>query len=124
MVPYCLLLFLSLSFSLTHFKSDSDKLYVGIHEEAELVQEDFKIYSNPNTSRIMVSFQSTVKGKALILFYFSDGKLLKREQVNVNKGQNSWEYKLPKTSIGIYIVEFKMDNIQRSGKVFKSGKKS
>lgn len=87
-------------------------------------QDDFKVYSNPNSTRAIITFQSATEGKGLITLFYSDGRLIKKEQVNVNKGSNTWEYKLPRSSIGVYLVEFKMGNIHRSGKIFKSGKKA
>ena len=82
---------------------------------------DFNIYSEAKNSKITITFTSKEPGQAMLSVYYSDGKLLSRKTLFVNRGANSWDYQLPFTSGGVYIIKFLMKGVERTGKVFKAG---
>jgi hypothetical protein len=82
--------------------------------------DDFRIYTEPKTGTIIIEFTSKEKGQAMLSVYYSDGKLLNRRALFVNKGMNSWDYQFPFRASGIYIVKFVMKDLERTGKVFRA----
>lgn len=83
-------------------------------------QKDFKVYSNPESKKIVVLFYSRQKGQTIVTTYYKDGSLLQQRNLAINLGTNTWECYFPLKSSGAYIVKFKMNNLERNGKVFKS----
>lgn len=88
--------------------------------ERILVKDDFKIFSTPFSKKITIVFGSPKTGKALLLILFSNGMIFDRREFEVDKGMNSWDFNCEFKSSGTYFVKFRMDTIERSGKVFKT----
>lgn len=82
--------------------------------------DDFKIYSEPKTSTIIIEFTSKQTGQAMLSVYYADGKLLNRKTLFVNTGVNTWNYQFPFKASGTFIIKFRMKDLERTGKVFKS----
>lgn len=81
---------------------------------------DFKIYSEAASRKITIGFESKETGQAMLSVYYSDGKLLDRKTLFVNKGMNTWDYKFTYRASGVFIIKFLMNRIERAGKVFKT----
>jgi hypothetical protein len=83
------------------------------------LQEDFKIANDPSVRKITIEYYAVEEQKGIINVFFSDGKLLGRKQVNVNKGINVWEYYFPATATGIFLVKLSTKTAIRTAKVQK-----
>ena len=83
------------------------------------LQEDFKIGNDPSVRKITIQYYAIEEEKGVINVFFSDGKLLGRKQVNVNKGVNVWEYYFPATATGIFLVKLSTKTDIRTAKVQK-----
>lgn len=83
-------------------------------------QKDFKILSNPQSKRIVLVFYSTKTGQAIASIYYEDGKLLQQRNLTVIPGTNTWECYFAFEASGTYMVKFTMNDIKRSGKIFKA----
>lgn len=92
------------------------------NQQDKKLQDDFKIANNPSVRKITIEYQATEAGKGLVAVYFSDGKLLGRKQVNVNKGVNVWEYYFPSTATGVFLVKLSTKTAIRTAKVQKKVK--
>lgn len=92
------------------------------NQQDKKLQDDFKIANNPSVRKITIEYQATEAEKGLVAVYFSDGKLLGRKQVNVNKGVNVWEYYFPSTATGVFLVKLSTKTAIRTAKVQKKVK--
>ena len=89
------------------------------NQQNKKLQEDFKIANDPSVRKIIIEYHATEAGKGLVTVYFSEGKLLGRKQVNVNKGVNVWEYYFPSTATGVFFVKLSTKSAIRTAKVQK-----
>ena len=92
------------------------------NQQDKKLQDDFKIANNPSVRKITIEYQATEAEKGLVAVYFSDGKLLGRKQVNVNKGVNVWEYYFPSKATGVFLVKLSTKTAIRTAKVQKKVK--
>lgn len=89
------------------------------NQQDKKIQKDFKIANDPSVRKITIEYHATVAGRGLVVVYFSDGKLLGRKQVNVNKGVNVWDYYFPSTATGVFFVKLSTKTAIRTAKVQK-----
>jgi len=122
MKRYCFLLFLlSIIFSFCDQSpgTDASSIVPAINKNLQ-PNDDFKIYSEPKSSKITIEFKSKETGQAMLSVYYSDGKLFNRKTLYVNKGINTWDYLFPYKASGVFIIKILMKDVERTGKVFKA----
>lgn len=85
----------------------------------DTIPKDFQVYSLPSSGKMTVIYNAEEEGKGLISIFFSDGKLLIREQVHVTRGLNSWDYQLTDNKKGILFIRFVVNDKQRSAKLIR-----
>ena len=105
----------------SHNSPDAGMHFIENQQDKKL-QDDFKIANNPSVRKITIEYQATEAEKGLVAVYFSDGKLLGRKQVNVNKGLNVWQYYFPSTATGVFLVKLSTKTAIRTAKVQKKVK--
>ena len=122
MKRFCFLIFLTASVFFSCNQSpgtDSSSIVPSIKENLQ-PDDDFRIYSEPNSSKITIEFKSKESGQAMLSVYYPDGKLFNRKTLYVNKGMNTWSYQFQYKAGGVFVIKFLMKNIERSGKVLKT----
>ena len=87
--------------------------------QGKSLQQDYKIANDPSVRKITIQYNATQEEKGLISVFFSDGKLLGRKQVNINKGVNVWEYYFPSTATGIFLIKLTSKTTTRTAKIQK-----
>ena len=85
----------------------------------DTIPKDFQVYSLPSSVKMTVIYNAEEEGKGLISIFFSDGKLLIREQIHVTKGLNTWDYQLTDNKKGILFIRFVVNDKQRSAKLVR-----
>jgi len=87
--------------------------------QAKVLQEDYKIANDPSVRKITIQYNAIEEEKGHITVFFSDGKLLGRKQVNINKGVNVWEYYFPAHATGIFLVKLTSKTTTRTATIQK-----
>ena len=83
------------------------------------LQDDFKVYQNPNQAKITVWHYSYDDIKGRLHVYYSDGRLLLQKDVTIDKRINTWEIDIPKDAYGLLVIKLITPKIIRTSKIFK-----
>jgi hypothetical protein len=82
-------------------------------------QEDFKVYHNPNQTKITVWHYSYDDIQGRLHIFSSDGRLLLQKDVTIEKRINTWELEIPKNAFGLLLVKLITPKIIRTFKIYK-----
>ncbi len=91
---------------------DVSYMWTGTKENGKM-NTSLKLYPNPATTRLSVSFSSTDAEKSHLVIYDMAGRVVVQQMVNIRTGQNKVNLNVSNLKNGIYSVELTTrDNIQ------------